>query len=174
MFFELRQYRVKDGKREEWVRMMEEEIIPFQISQGMVVIGSFVGEQEDDLYVWIRRFEDEEDRKIPASRDFDGTRVPKLTYVWEQAAFNPVNHDILCHIHFDFKDGTRMEKAFTYDWRLWSLMEIKEVMIEAGFAVADVYCDGWDEDGDEPDEVFVKRTELEEMDAWVAYVVGLK
>jgi hypothetical protein len=42
---------------------MEETIIPFQIAQGMVVIGSFVGEQEDDLYVWIRRFESEEQRE---------------------------------------------------------------------------------------------------------------
>jgi hypothetical protein len=42
---------------------MEEKIIPFQIAQGMVVIGSFVGEQEDDLYVWIRRFESEEERE---------------------------------------------------------------------------------------------------------------
>ena len=63
MFFELRQYRVKPGQREAWVRLMEEEIIPFQIAQGMVVIGSFVGEQEEDLYVWIRRFESEEARE---------------------------------------------------------------------------------------------------------------
>ncbi|MBN1641178.1 MAG: NIPSNAP family protein [Anaerolineae bacterium] len=63
MFFELRQYRVLPGKRDEWVRMMEEEIIPFQIAQGMVVIGSFVGQEEDDLYVWIRRFESEEQRE---------------------------------------------------------------------------------------------------------------
>ena len=63
MFFELRQYRVKEGQRENWVKMMEETIIPFQIAQGMVVIGSFVGEQEEDLYVWIRRFESEEQRK---------------------------------------------------------------------------------------------------------------
>ena len=63
MFFELRQYRVFPGKREEWVRMMEEEIIPFQIAQGMVVIGSFVGQEEEDLYVWIRRFESEEQRE---------------------------------------------------------------------------------------------------------------
>ena len=63
MFFELRQYRVKPGKRESWVRLMEEEIIPFQISKGMVVIGSFVGQEEDDLYVWIRRFESEEERE---------------------------------------------------------------------------------------------------------------
>jgi hypothetical protein len=63
MFFELRQYRVKPGQRERWVKFMEETIIPFQISQGMVVIGSFVGEQEDDLYVWVRRFESEEERE---------------------------------------------------------------------------------------------------------------
>jgi hypothetical protein len=63
MFFELRQYRVKSGQRENWVKLMEEKIIPFQIAQGMVVLGSFVGEQEEDLYVWIRRFESEEERE---------------------------------------------------------------------------------------------------------------
>lgn len=63
MFFELRQYRTQPGKREEWVKFMESEIIPFQISKGMVVIGSFVGEEEEDLYVWIRRFESEEQRE---------------------------------------------------------------------------------------------------------------
>ena len=62
MFFELRQYRVRDGQRENWVKLMEDKIIPFHIAQGMVVIGSFVGEQEDDLYVWIRLFESEEQR----------------------------------------------------------------------------------------------------------------
>ena len=63
MFFEFRQYRCKPGQRERWVRFMEEEIIPFQISKGMVVVGSFIGEQEDDLYVWIRRFDSEEQRE---------------------------------------------------------------------------------------------------------------
>jgi len=32
MFFELRQYRTKPGQRENWVRFMEEENIPFQDS----------------------------------------------------------------------------------------------------------------------------------------------
>ncbi len=63
MFFELRQYRTKPGQRENWVKFMEEKIIPFQISQGMVVLGSFVGQEEDDLFVWIRRFESEEERQ---------------------------------------------------------------------------------------------------------------
>jgi hypothetical protein len=62
-FFELRQYRTLPGQRENWVRFMEEEIIPFQVAKGMVISGSFVGEQEDDLYVWIRRFESEAERE---------------------------------------------------------------------------------------------------------------
>lgn len=63
MFFELRQYRIKKGKMKRWVRYMEDVIIPFQIAQGMVVVGSFVAEEEDDLFVWIRRFESEQERK---------------------------------------------------------------------------------------------------------------
>ena len=63
MFFELRQYRTRPGKRAEWVRFMEDEIIPFQASKGMMICGSFVAEEEDNLYVWIRRFDNEEERK---------------------------------------------------------------------------------------------------------------
>ena len=63
MFFELRQYRMRPGQEANWVNYMEEVIIPFQISKGMVILGSFVGEEEKDLYVWIRRFESEEQRE---------------------------------------------------------------------------------------------------------------
>jgi hypothetical protein len=62
-FFELRQYRMRPGQREAWVKCMEEEIIPFQVSKGMVICGSFVGEEDPDLYVWIRRFDSEEERE---------------------------------------------------------------------------------------------------------------
>lgn len=61
MFFELREYRIKDGKRERWLKLMEEKIVPFQISKGIVFLGSFVALDEPDLYVWIRRFENEEE-----------------------------------------------------------------------------------------------------------------
>ncbi len=63
MFFELRQYPVRPGQRDNWVKCMEEEIIPFQTKMGMVVVGSFVGEQDESVYVWIRRFADEDERK---------------------------------------------------------------------------------------------------------------
>ena len=63
MFYEFRQYKIKDGKRKEWVKFMEEEIIPFQVSKGMVVLGSFTDEENEDLYYWIRRFKNEKDRE---------------------------------------------------------------------------------------------------------------
>jgi hypothetical protein len=63
MFFELRQYRILPGQREAWVKFMEEVIIPFQASKGMVIVGSFVAPLEEDLYIWMRRFESEEERE---------------------------------------------------------------------------------------------------------------
>lgn len=62
-FYELRQYKVLPGKMSEWVKVMEEEIIPFQVSKGMVITGSFRGETDDSAYVWMRRFESETERE---------------------------------------------------------------------------------------------------------------
>jgi hypothetical protein len=62
MFFELRQYRTLPGQRDAWVAFMEGVVIPFQVSKGMVIAGTFVAPEEDDLYVWLRRFESEEQR----------------------------------------------------------------------------------------------------------------
>ncbi len=62
-FFELRQYRIKDGKRERWVKFMEEKIIPFQVERGMVILGRWIDQETPDHYVWLRRFESEEERK---------------------------------------------------------------------------------------------------------------
>src|SRR3954468_11485397 len=62
-FYELRQYKVLPGKMDEWVRVMEEEIIPFQVAKGMVVCGSFRGETDDSVYVWLRRFDSEAQRE---------------------------------------------------------------------------------------------------------------
>jgi hypothetical protein len=62
MFFELRSYHTKPGMRDAWVRLMEDVVIPFQSSKGMVIVASFVGEEDPEHYVWIRRFESEADR----------------------------------------------------------------------------------------------------------------
>ena len=62
MFYELRRYTINAGKMDEWVRFMEETIIPFQTAKGMVIAGSFRGE-DDTTYVWMRRFASEEERE---------------------------------------------------------------------------------------------------------------
>ena len=97
MFFELRQYAIRPGKQAEWVDLMETEIIPFQVAQGMVILGSWVGEEDDSVYVWLRRFQDEAERerlyeavydsdhwknvigpKIPDLMDRDGIQVTRI------------------------------------------------------------------------------------------------
>lgn len=62
-FYELRQYEIRPGKMEDWLQLMEDEIIPFQVSKGMVIGGSFRGETDDSLYIWMRRFESEVERE---------------------------------------------------------------------------------------------------------------
>lgn len=117
--------------------------------------------------------EDLERRKIDGETAFDGTRLPSFNYIWEQKRFNPIDHHILCYIHFKLKDGTRINRAFTYDWRLWTLPELQELMIEAGFATTHVYLEGWDEEEDDTDGIFRRRTYFENQEGWVAYVVAL-
>jgi len=63
MFYELRQYPAFPGKREKLARYMEDVVIPFQVAKGMVITGGFTGETEENLYVWIRRFESEAERE---------------------------------------------------------------------------------------------------------------
>ena len=62
-FYELRQYKVRPGMLDSWVKIMEEEIIPFQVSKGMVICGSFRGETDPSVYIWLRRFESEAQRE---------------------------------------------------------------------------------------------------------------
>ena len=62
-FYELRQYHVRPGKMAQWLKIMEEEIIPFQVANGMVITGSYKGETDEAVYVWMRRFESEAQRE---------------------------------------------------------------------------------------------------------------
>jgi hypothetical protein len=101
------------------------------------------------------------------------TKFDNFTYVWDQAEFHPVTNHMRCHIHFRFPDGSKIKKAFTYEWRIWSLPEIRELLLEAGFKSARVYWEGEDDDGEGNGEF--TETETGEADlAWVAYIVAEK
>lgn len=62
-FYELRQYEIRPGKMEAWLKLMHEEIIPFQAGKGMVITASFRHETDDGIYFWMRRFESEAERE---------------------------------------------------------------------------------------------------------------
>jgi len=101
------------------------------------------------------------------------TRKKGFKYVWEQSRFDPITHFTRFHIHFRFKDGTEMTNAFSYEWRLWTMPEVIELLNEAGFSKVDVHWEGTDEDG-EGDGDFRVRDHVDADPAWVAYVVALK
>ncbi len=93
VFYELRQYKIKPGKMEEWLKLMEGEIIPFQVSKGMVITGSYRVEKDDSVYVWTRRFESEADRerlyKAVYESDFwKNTISPKVGELIDRSAIN--------------------------------------------------------------------------------------
>jgi SAM-dependent methyltransferase len=96
-----------------------------------------------------------------------------FSYIWHQAKFHPVTNFIRCHIHFHFKDGSKLKKAFTYEWRLWSAPEIKELLLEAGFKTATVYWEGEDEEGDGNGEFVPDEKGVADL-AWIAYIVAEK
>ena len=72
-FFELRIYEVYKNKMPDWIKFMNDEIIPFQREKGMEINGTFImnssdkffeeggerkmlSEEKGSTYVWIRRF----------------------------------------------------------------------------------------------------------------------
>lgn len=89
-----------------------------------------------------------------------------FTYVWDQASFDPITHDVVNHIHFEFKDGSKIHKAFTYEWRFWSLPEIKELLLEAGFKDVVVH---W-----EKNDKYKPATRAENQPGWLAFLAALK
>lgn len=80
-----------------------------------------------------------------------GDEVPgyhgPYTYIWDQARYNPITGDQTCHIHFRFPDGSCLRNAFSYDWRLWMLPDVREILTEAGFHKTTVYWEGDDGKG---------------------------
>lgn len=99
--------------------------------------------------------------------------VEGFDYLWDQDDFNPITGETRCLIHFRFPDGSRMENAFSYDWRLWSLPEACDLLEECGFRKVVVYWEGTDEDG-EPSGEFNPDRKGDLAPAWVAYIVAFR
>ena len=104
----------------------------------------------------------------------DKTRNPGFTYVWEQTKFDPISHSAGFHIHFDFHGGGGIRKAFKYDWRMWTIPEVRELLAEAGFSSIDVYWEGIDAETGEGNGVFKRVTKAENCPGWIAMLVATR
>jgi hypothetical protein len=119
----------------------------------------------------------EEETRHRRQEDPYGVKIPAFTYVWDQASFNPIDHEFVCHIHYEVGRGRHkrtIRKAFTYEWRFWMLPELRELLSEAGFSRSDVYVEGWDDDADEPDGIFRRKKRFDNEGSWIAYLVAVR
>jgi hypothetical protein len=102
------------------------------------------------------------------------TRHKGFKYIWEQASYNPIDGKMRCHIHFGFPDGSKLKKAFSYEWRLWGLPELRELLDEAGFSKVTVYWEETDPKTGEGSHVYSPATVGSADPGWVCFLVAEK
>jgi hypothetical protein len=101
----------------------------------------------------------------------ESTRHKGFTYVWDQDPYDAITGLATRHIHFTFPDGSRIRPAFSYAWRLWSLPELSDILLEAGFSRVDVYWEGSDGQG-AGNGKFRLREHADNELSWIAYIVA--
>lgn len=74
-------------------------------------------------------------------------------YRWEQRTADPLTAMVTDAIHFRVFDADEViadfPDAFIYNWRLWSVPELRDALAEAGFTRADIYSNLPDAQDDE-------------------------
>jgi SAM-dependent methyltransferase len=103
----------------------------------------------------------------------DETVHKEFSYYWDQTGFDPISGEALFHIHFKPKGQRKILNVFTYDWRMWTIPELREIMMDAGFKKTTVYWEGTTKSG-EGDGEFKPALKGEECEAWIAYIAGEK
>lgn len=119
---------------------------------GLLVLDCLGGSQTQDL--------------LEEETEHDG-----FSYFWDLKKFDPVNNNAHYAIHFKPDGGRKVRDCFEYDWRMWSIPEVRECLEDAGFRDTFVYWEGTDDEGD-GDGVFTRTEEGEECETWIAYIVG--
>ncbi|MCY4321427.1 MAG: class I SAM-dependent methyltransferase, partial [Bdellovibrionaceae bacterium] len=95
-----------------------------------------------------------------------------FSYYWDLDYFDPISRTGHFYIHFKRKGEKKIKKVFSYDWRLWTLPELKDILIEAGFSKVHVYWEGTDKKG-EGNGIFKPVKNGDICESWIAYLVCL-
>lgn len=102
----------------------------------------------------------------------DRTKLKGVTYYWEQTGFDPISNEALFHIHFRV-GGKKIERVFSYDWRMWTIPELLDILKEVGFKKTHIYWEGTAKDGT-GNGIFVRVEKGEPCLSWIAYIVAEK
>jgi SAM-dependent methyltransferase len=129
-------------------------------TDGVLILDIFGGSDSQSLDIEEKDVEPEDDD----AEDF--------IYIWDQVSHDAITHSTRFDISFRFEDGREMKRAFTYDWRLWSIPEVRETLIEAGFAHTEVYWEGTDHETGDGNGVFRRAERVQNCPGWIAYIVA--
>ena len=102
------------------------------------------------------------------------TEYDDFSYVWDQDQFDPIRQRATCYIHFKFPDGSKLKRAFTYEWRMYTIPEVRDALRDAGFDDTRVYWEGTDPETEEGDGVYTESETADNDAAWVCYIAGFK
>ena len=110
----------------------------------------------------------ESQRQLSETREHED-----FDYIWDQDVFDPIQQHAINHIHFEFPDGSRLQRAFTYDWRLWAIPELREALEDAGFRRSEAYWERTDRETEEGSGVYYQTERACDDPAWVTYLAAL-
>jgi hypothetical protein len=97
-----------------------------------------------------------------------------FAYHWKQESFNPITADASFSISFKFPDGSKLKRAFEYHWRFWTIPEVREMLIEAGFRESHVYWERENEEDPELDGGWYRCGAADSDPSWICYIVAIK
>ena len=121
---------------------------------GLLILDAFGGPEYLQAHIDRRRNADE-----------------SFTYWWEVEMFDAITHQIKCHLHFQRDGELKRERVFSYDWRLWSLPEITDVLHESGFNHVEYWAEGLNKNG-RGNGIFKPIKSEKDCATWITYLVA--
>ncbi len=97
--------------------------------------------------------------------------LPGFRYFFEQEFFDPISNRARFHIHLQPRGQRIRKEVFSYDWRMWTIPEIRDAMQDAGFSRTVVYWEGTGRNGRGSGR-YHRRERGESCRVWTAYIVG--
>jgi len=96
-----------------------------------------------------------------------------FSYFLEQHSYDPITADARYSIHFKRPGEAKRKHVFAYTFRLWTVPELRDLLLEVGFSKVVVYWEGTKRDGS-GDGVWRPTAVGDPSDSWLTYIVALK